>query len=109
VAGQIGLGVAAEVAAELGLPAIEERVTGLATRLREALAERPGVTVLDRGERRSGIVTFTVEGHDARELKLSWREQGINVSVTDGATQHYDSKAAPAAIRASAHYYNTEE
>ncbi|WP_395108373.1 aminotransferase class V-fold PLP-dependent enzyme [Actinomadura sp. SCN-SB] len=109
VAGQIGLGVAAEVAAEMGLPAIEERVTGLATRLREALAERPGVTVLDRGERRSGIVTFTVEGHDARELKLSWREQGINVSVTDGATQHYDSKTAPAAIRASAHYYNTEE
>ncbi|WP_067483983.1 aminotransferase class V-fold PLP-dependent enzyme [Actinomadura hibisca] len=109
VAGQIGLGVAADYAHDLGLPAIEERITGLATTLRTALAERPGVTVLDRGERRSGIVTFTVEGRDATELKLALRERQINVSVTQPRDHGYDTTAPTAAVRASVHYYNTEE
>ncbi|XVQ12393.1 aminotransferase class V-fold PLP-dependent enzyme [Spirillospora sp. CA-255316] len=109
IAGQIGLGVAADQAAALGLDAIEERVTALAAGLRESLAERPGVTVLDRGRRRSALVTFTVDGHDPAALKLSLREKGINVSVTNGGQQRYDVDAAPAAVRASVHYYNTEE
>ncbi|GAA2423283.1 aminotransferase class V-fold PLP-dependent enzyme [Actinomadura vinacea] len=109
VAGQIALGVAADQAAGLGLDAIEERVTALAARLRDALSERPGVTVLDRGRRRSAIVTFTVDGHDATALKMSLREQGINVSVTQGGQMRYDAAAVPAAVRASVHYYNTEE
>jgi selenocysteine lyase/cysteine desulfurase len=109
VAGQIGLGVAADYASALGLDAIERRVTTLAARLRDALAERPGITVLDRGEKRSGLVTFTVDGHEASDLKPALREQGINVSVTDGSVQHYDPHVVPAAIRASVHYYNTDE
>ena len=108
-AGQIGLGVAAGQAAAIGMDAIEERVTALAARLRDALAERPGVTVLDRGRKRSALVTFTLEGHDPDELKMSLREKGVNVSVTRGEQLRYDTKAAPSALRASPHYYNTEE
>ncbi|MFB9707192.1 aminotransferase class V-fold PLP-dependent enzyme [Streptosporangium nondiastaticum] len=109
VAGQIGLGVAAGYAAALGVRAIEERVTGLAARLREELAATPGVTVLDRGARRCGIVTFTVAGRESAEMKGVLRERGINVSVTDQAHQRLDPNAVPAAVRASAHYYNTDE
>ncbi|MFD0855547.1 aminotransferase class V-fold PLP-dependent enzyme, partial [Actinomadura adrarensis] len=109
VAGQIGLGVAADYASGIGLDAIEQRVGALATGLRDALAERPGVTVLERGDKRSGIVTFTVDGHEASDLKLALREQGINVSVTNGSAQHYDPHIVPSAVRASVHYYNTEE
>ncbi|MFI6518658.1 aminotransferase class V-fold PLP-dependent enzyme [Spirillospora sp. NPDC050679] len=109
VAGQIGLGVAADYALDLGLPAIEERVTGLAATLRSALADRPGTTVLDRGERRSGIVTFTVAGRDAADLKLALREQRVNVSVTLPRDHGYDPHAPASAVRASVHYYNTEE
>ncbi|MGK5554733.1 aminotransferase class V-fold PLP-dependent enzyme [Actinomadura kijaniata] len=109
VAGQIGLGVAADYAAALGVEAIEERVTGLAERLRSLLAERPGVTVLDRGARRSGLVTFTVEGHDAMDMKLSLREKEINVSVTVPRAHGYFPDAPESAVRASVHYYNTEE
>ncbi|KAB2351380.1 aminotransferase class V-fold PLP-dependent enzyme [Actinomadura rudentiformis] len=109
VAGQVGLGVAADYAAAIGIEAIEERVTGLAALLRGELAARPGITLLDRGERRSGVVTFTVEGHDSMAVKLALRERGVNVSATDAAHQRFDPHAVPSAVRASVHYYNTED
>jgi len=109
IAGQIGLGVAADYAAGLGIEAIQDRVSGLAARLREGLAAKPGVTLLDRGEHKSGLVSFTLAGHDSGAVKLALRERGINVSTTDGAHQRFDDHAVPSAVRASPHYYNTEE
>ncbi|MEU8121159.1 aminotransferase class V-fold PLP-dependent enzyme [Spirillospora sp. NPDC049024] len=109
VAGQIGLGVAADYAADLGMAEIEARVLGLAARLREELAARPGVTVLDKGARPSGIVTFTVEGRDPAAVKAAAREVGVNVNVTNPASHGYDPHVRPAAVRASVHYYNTDE
>ncbi|MGH8966492.1 MAG: aminotransferase class V-fold PLP-dependent enzyme, partial [Actinomycetes bacterium] len=81
VAGQIGLGVAADYAADLGMPAIEKRVIELAQTLRGALAVRPGTTVLDKGVRPSGIVTFTVDGHEPSTIKAAARERDVNVNV----------------------------
>ncbi|HEY8482672.1 MAG TPA: aminotransferase class V-fold PLP-dependent enzyme [Spirillospora sp.] len=109
VAGQIGLGVAADYAADLGVAKIEERVTGLAARLRAALSDRPATTVLDRGRRPSGIVTFTVDGHEPAEIVAAARDAGINVNVTAPAAHGYDPHTVAAAVRASVHYYNTEE
>ncbi|TMR03462.1 aminotransferase class V-fold PLP-dependent enzyme [Actinomadura soli] len=108
VAGQIGLGVAADYASALGMPAIEKRVLGLARTLREALAVRPGVTVLDKGVRPSGIVTFTVDGHEPFAIKAAAREHGVNVNVTSPISHGYDPHVVPSAVRASVHYYNTE-
>jgi selenocysteine lyase/cysteine desulfurase len=108
-AGQIGLGVAADYAAALGLAAIEERVTGLAARLRAELATRPGVTVLDRGPRPSGMVTFKVDGHESAQIRGALRARNINVSVTNNGEQRFDSSAASSAVRASVHYYNTDD
>src|SRR5581483_2860703 len=48
-AGKVGLGVAVDYALELGLDAIRARIVELATRLRGALADLDGVTLLDRG------------------------------------------------------------
>ncbi|WP_368367146.1 aminotransferase class V-fold PLP-dependent enzyme [Actinomadura sp. WMMA1423] len=109
VAGQIGLGVAADYAAGLGTAAIEERVLGLAARLREELAARPGVTVLDKGARPSGIVTFTVDGQDPAAVKAEARESGVNINVTHPLSHGFDPHVRPAAVRASVHYYNTDE
>ncbi|TDB83028.1 aminotransferase class V-fold PLP-dependent enzyme [Actinomadura sp. KC216] len=108
VAGQIGLGVAADYASALGMPAIEERVLGLGQTLREELAALPGVTVLDRGVRPSGIVTFTLDGHEPPAIKAAARERGVNVNVTSPNSHGYDPHAVPSAVRASVHYYNTE-
>ena len=109
VAGQIGLGVAADYAADLGMTDIETRVTELAATLRRELAARPGVTVLDKGARPSGLVTFTVDGHDPAAIKQAARERGVNINVTYPASHGYDPHVCPEAVRASVHYYNTEE
>jgi selenocysteine lyase/cysteine desulfurase len=106
---QLGLGAAAEYAMAIGLDAIERRVTGLAATLRAALAEVPGVTVRDRGARRSGIVTFTRQDHAPADIVAALARQKINVRVSE-QTYRYDEGASPAPrVRASVHYYNTEE
>ncbi|GAA2239876.1 aminotransferase class V-fold PLP-dependent enzyme [Kitasatospora cystarginea] len=110
-AGKIGLGVAADYALELGLDAIEERITRLADVLRRRLRALPGVSVHDRGARQCGIVTFTVEGRDSHRIAQDLREQGINVSVstTDSARWDFEARNLTSVVRASVHYYNTED
>ncbi|MCW2947642.1 MAG: aminotransferase class [Actinoallomurus sp.] len=108
-AGQLGLAAAADYAMAIGLDAIERRVTELGALLRTALAEVPGVTVRDRGARRSGIVTFTHGDRDPAEIASSLAARRINVRLS-AQSYRYDEGAAPAPrVRASVHYYNTEE
>jgi selenocysteine lyase/cysteine desulfurase len=111
LAGQLGLGVAAEYALALGLDAVEARVIELGERLRARLAEVPGVTVRDRGARRGGAVTFTREGHPASEIQQLLDTERINVSVTQSDQYRYDAEPGGPVprVRASAHYYNTED
>jgi selenocysteine lyase/cysteine desulfurase len=111
VAGKIGLGVAAGYALDLGLDAIEERVTGLADALRGRLAALPGVTVHDRGARRCGIVTFTVDGHDSRDVaaRLSAAKINVSVSAATSARWDFEARGLPSLVRSSVHYYNTED
>ncbi|MFF7094407.1 aminotransferase class V-fold PLP-dependent enzyme [Streptomyces rubradiris] len=110
-AAKIGLGVAVDYALGWGLEAIEERVTALAARLRHRLARIPGVGVQDRGRRLCGIVTFTVDGVPAAEVRQQLGAAGINTSVSAIASARYDlgARGLPAVVRASVHYYNTDE
>ena len=109
-AGKIGLGVAVRYALEFGLDAIWGRVQFLAESLRSGLASIPGVTVQDLGLARCGIVTFTVQGRSAQEVRLELQRQGINVSVSlqEYARLDLEVRGLPALVRASVHYYNTE-
>ncbi|MFI0977192.1 aminotransferase class V-fold PLP-dependent enzyme [Streptomyces sp. NPDC021093] len=110
-AGKIGLGVAADAALDLGLDAIEQRVTRLAGTLRRRLRDLPGVEVHDRGRRQCGIVTFTVEGHDPRRVADLLRSRAVNVSVAVAGHARWDfvPRGLETAVRASVHYYNTDE
>ena len=110
-AGKIGLGVAVDYAMEWGLDNIHERVNSLAERLRARLGEIRGVIVRDRGAEKCGIVCFTVEGRTADEIRGSLREQGINVWVSQQRDTRLNGEAGslPDLVRASVHYYNTEE
>ena len=65
----------------------------------------------DLGRDRSGIVTFTHESVSASRLKASLREMGINVSVTSLSSTRIDmeSRGLESMVRASVHYYNSEE
>jgi selenocysteine lyase/cysteine desulfurase len=111
VAGRIGLGVAADYALAWGLDAIEARVGALAESLRARLADISGVAVRDLGRRRSGIVTFTVAGRPAGDVKAALRALGINVSVSTRAYAQVDmgARGLDALVRASVHYFNTED
>jgi cysteine desulfurase / selenocysteine lyase len=111
VAAKLGLGAAVDYALTLGLTAIEARVSLLAAALRDALTRLPGVTVRDKGLRRSGIVAFTIDGAKPGDVKARLRAQAINVSVSSAASTRWDMDARGLAdvVRASVHYYNTED
>ena len=110
-AGKIGLGVAVDYALSWGLEAIERRVTALAAQFRERLQALPGVQVHDQGERRCGIVTFTVAGVLAQHVQQHLSRQGVNVSVSlvDYARLDLPHRGLPDLVRASVHYYNTDQ
>jgi cysteine desulfurase / selenocysteine lyase len=108
---RLGMGVAIEYALRLGLKNIEHRVQQLGALLRERLGEVKGVTVRDLGRVRSGIVTFTCEGRAAEEVMRGLKEQGIAVRVSERASTRIDmeQRGLGELVRASVHYYNTEE
>jgi cysteine desulfurase/selenocysteine lyase len=110
-AGKIGLGVAVDYALGWGIDAIQARVFALADHLRDRLAALPGVTVRDQGAERCGIVTFTVEGVAAEAIKEQLSAKRINVEVSSRDSTRLDMEARRLTdlVRASVHYYNTEE
>ena len=110
-AAKIGLGVAVDYALSWGLEAIEERVTGLAVRLRERLTDVERVRVHDQGQRRCGIVTFAVDGVPAQKVQRQLSARGVNVSVSlvDYARLDLPTRGLPDLVRASVHYYNTDD
>ncbi len=107
---QLGLGRAIDYALDLGLEAIEKRVTSLARSLRAALSDIPGVTVHDLGHRKCGIVTFRIESRPAPEVVASLESMGANthVSGVEDSLLDYEHRGLPDLVRASVHYYNTE-
>ncbi|AKU97143.1 Cysteine desulfurase [Labilithrix luteola] len=111
VAGKIGLGVAIDYALGWGLESIALRVQALASRLRSALRSIPRVTVHDVGRQQCGIVTFTIENRSSAEIKDLLHERGINVSVSSVTSSPIDmaQRGLGPLVRASVHYYNTEE
>jgi selenocysteine lyase/cysteine desulfurase len=106
----LGLGAAARYALDVGIEPASQRAWQLAARAREALADLPGVRVLDRGRVRSAIVSAFVPGWDPPQLVRTLRERGINTSAIDRsyAVLDMDEKGVEGAIRISPHYYNTE-
>ncbi|MFM9844893.1 MAG: aminotransferase class V-fold PLP-dependent enzyme [Dongiaceae bacterium] len=110
-AAQLGLGAAVDYALELGLANIAARIDVLAALLRQRLSAIPGVTVADIGRRKCGIVSFFLSGKDSSALQSALRQRGFNCSVSTPASTLLDATARrlPDMLRASVHYYNTED
>jgi cysteine desulfurase / selenocysteine lyase len=108
---QLGLGRAVDYALELGVAAIWERVRGLGDALRRRLAEIDGVSVHDLGATKCGIVTFTVDRLDSEQLSARLRAQAINVHVSkpEDTRLDFEARGLEPMIRASVHYFNTED
>jgi selenocysteine lyase/cysteine desulfurase len=93
------------------MEAIEERSRRLAGLLRDALRSIPRVTIHDLGPHPAAIVTFSVAGIEANVVKANLAEAGINVSASRPSSTLLDATARqlPTVVRASPHYYNTED
>jgi cysteine desulfurase/selenocysteine lyase len=115
IACRLGVGVAVRYALDLGLSPIRARVTALAHRLREGLAEVPGVTVQDlgwsNGAAQCGIVTFTHERTGVADMVIRMAAERIVVRLNERSSTllDMDARGLDAVVRASVHYYNTED
>ncbi len=110
VAGQIGLGVAARYALDVGVDHSWARIQQLATHLRTALTSA-GFAVRDKGDDKCGIVTFTSDRHSAEQLQATLAANRVNTSITRAASTLLDmsERGIDQMVRASVHAYNTTE
>lgn len=110
-AGKKGLGVAIDYAMSWDIAETWDRIKTLAERLRKRLSSLDSVSVHDLGKERCGIVTFHVDGLDSAVVKKRLAEDRINVSVSLDKYSRLDltDRGIENLVRASVHYYNTEE
>ena len=65
----------------------------------------------DLGKVKSGIVSFTVNQVEPAKIKQHFTAHGINISISPANSTLLDmqERNLPEVVRASVHYYNTEE
>jgi cysteine desulfurase / selenocysteine lyase len=107
----LGLGSAIEYALRWDLEITWYRIKMLADRLRRRLEEIPGVSLHDTGKVRCGIVTFSIEGLRAAELKRKLADNDCTVSVSRVSSQRLDfeTRGLEEVVRASVHYFNSAD
>jgi len=107
----LGLGAAVQYASAIGIESIWKRILFLAGRLRSELTGLPGVTVQDIGQTKGGIVTFSMDSTEPRDILQKLSESDINVSTSSRSSTLIDmqQRDLQEVVRASVHYYNTED
>lgn len=76
----LGLGEAIRQALEIGIADIRGRIIAQSEKLRAALSEIAGVTLLDLGGEKSGLVSFSMSKLSASELRERLARENINVA-----------------------------
>ena len=107
MAGRLGLKEAVEHLLRLGVSDVEETVRARAADLRAALADVPGVALRDEGPDLSGIVTFTVDGVPAEQVRDRLAEHDVTVTISGVGSTRLDMtrRGLDAVVRASPHYF----
>nr|WP_205660649.1 aminotransferase class V-fold PLP-dependent enzyme [Amycolatopsis antarctica] len=111
VAERLGLLRAARYALDLGIGALSSAVAEGAATLRAGLDALPGVRTHDLGERRCGIVTFTVGGTDPEDVRNALWDNDIAVTVSSVTSSRIDMarRGLDTIVRASPHYFVAPE
>jgi selenocysteine lyase/cysteine desulfurase len=111
MAGKSGLRAAMDYARSWDLEVSYARIQKLAEQIRTGLGDMPEATVHDLGEEQCGIVSFTLDGRNPADVAKALRDQAINVSVSTADMTRLDmeSRGLESLIRASVHYYNSDD
>lgn len=105
---RMGFLAAVKVAVDRDVRADMLRIAELASQARQSLARLPGVSVQDRHDVLSGIVTFSHSRVAARNIQETLSRNGINVaSPQKQYAPLWFSAGRPEVIRISAHAFNT--
>jgi selenocysteine lyase/cysteine desulfurase len=107
----LGLGTALRQARIIGVPRIWDRIRMLSDIMRARLTSVPGVVVRDLGTARSGLVSFTVDGIGAQEVRARLAREGITVGANGVSYTPLDmtSRNLDEIVRSSVSYFNTED
>ena len=111
VAGKYALAKAIDYALSWGLDSIQQRIYGLADRLRKKLSEIDGITLTDEGVEKCGIVTFISNRLSPPDIKAALSRKRINVSTSKGSGSlvSFRERGLEEVVRTSVHYFNTDE
>jgi selenocysteine lyase/cysteine desulfurase len=107
----LGLQKAVEYALNIGVERIWQGIRHLAFLFRKRLSEQADITVHDQGDELCGIITFSKSGVPAAAIKTMLAAKNINVNIGFAKSTLYymNRKGLDGILRASVHYYNTEE
>ena len=110
VEGAVGLAAAVEYLSDVGLDRIHTHEKALVAMAMKMLGELPGVRVLGPpSERRSGVVSFVVDGVHPHDLSQLLDANGIAVRAGHHCAQPLmRASSVPATTRASFYLYNSE-
>ena len=111
--GLIGLGRAIKYIEEIGLTRILERIKQLTKIMIENLEELPNIELYgDRSvDNQAGIVPFNVKGYSPHEVAVSVDTSNM-IALASGANGSYlvmKQLGVEGIVRASVHYFNTED
>ena len=111
IALRCGLANALREALEIGIDNIRASVDANAQAVRRRLAEIEGVSILDQGTERSGLVSFSLAGWEPRALQQQMARQGISISANGIAFTPLDlaARGLHSVARASVSYLTTDE
>lgn len=110
ISGAIGLGVAADYLAGVGLQAIHRYETELTAYTLRQLESVPGVRIHGRAPERGGAISFEMEGVHPHDVAHFVDKDGIAIRAGHMCAQPLMRKRGVAALsRASLYFYNTRE
>ena len=110
IAGQIGLGAAADYLSSLGMTNIAAREAGLLAHATEELSKIDGLRIIGTAPDKAAVISFLVDGAHAHDLATLLDLEGVAVrSGHHCAHPLMQFYGVPATCRASFAFYNTHE
>ena len=110
IAGVIGLGAAIDYLNAIGIDAIAAYESDLLQYATRALAEEPYIRIIGTATRKTGAISFLVEGVHPHDVGTVLDHQGIAVRTGHHCAQPLMERfGVPATTRASLAFYNTRE